>query len=314
MSNIFHKDKIFEDASRAWSEYRCNPERFAFPERVTVELTNHCNLNCGVCPRNKADMVQGYMDFTVFKKIIDEMSQYLPVGLVPFFRGEALLHPDFANMLRYANAKKIKPIQISSNATLLTEKLAKEILDLEIDSLSFSIHADAAPAKGQKGLICLLEEKKRRNRTLPNIQISRVKTKENSESIDDFVRYWRNKADRVRIYHAHSLDGRFGHIANDSIMARRPCLKLLTDMVVYWNGDIAICNHDWQRKTLIGNVTNSPLEDIWRNESYEGIRKKHLDGDHRGLLPCEDCSHWKAYYNKENFIGEIYENQEVPVS
>lgn len=309
MSNIFHKDEIFEDARAAWNEYRRNPGRFAFPERITAELTNHCNLNCRICPRQKVEMAQGYMGMPLFKKIIDEAAQFLPICLVPFFRGEALLHPDFLEMLSYAKRKGMKPIQISSNATLLTESLVKGILDLEIDVISFSIHIDETPKERYRNLLLFLEEKRKQDKALPNIQVSCVKTEDNTDRIDGFVNFWLDKADRVRVYDAHSLDGRLGHIEDDDDMARRPCLKLLTDIAIYWNGDVAVCNHDWQRDRHIGNLSMDSIGSIWKSAAYSRLRECHLAGDCKDLMPCGDCSHWKAYYKKRPVIGKVYEKK-----
>ncbi|HHE05084.1 MAG TPA: radical SAM protein, partial [candidate division WOR-3 bacterium] len=289
ISKIFHRDRIFLDPQESWKIYQQNPDYFEFPERITVELTNRCNLKCFMCPRNNVKMKLGDMSMEVFKKIIEEASKFLPVCLVPFFRGESLLHPRFIEMLKIARDKGLGPIQMATNAYFLDEKITQELLNLKIEFISFSIDVND-PQIYQKirkhsdfrrvfsNILYFLEEKNKTPHKFPHIQVSAVKTPKNSPLIADFVEFWKDKVDRVRIYYAHSLNGKLGHLnEEEEVLERKPCLKLLTDIVIYWNGDIAICNHDWQRQLFIGNVRQDCIQDIWRGPVYRWIRQKHLD-------------------------------------
>ena len=75
-------------------------KKLDFPNRITIELTNQCNVSCSFCPRQKINMEIGFMDIKLYKKIIDEASSHLPVKLVLFFRGESMLHPQFIECLQ----------------------------------------------------------------------------------------------------------------------------------------------------------------------------------------------------------------------
>ena len=50
-----------------------------FPNRITVELTNDCNVSCTFCNRQKIAMDIGYMSEALFYKIVDEASEHLPM-------------------------------------------------------------------------------------------------------------------------------------------------------------------------------------------------------------------------------------------
>jgi radical SAM protein with 4Fe4S-binding SPASM domain len=270
-----------------------------------------------MCPRNFVDMKLGDMQPALFKKIINEAANFLPVALVPFFRGESLLHHDFLEMLSYAKGKGIAPIQLATNAYFLNSTIARRIIDLEIDFISFSVDANS-PRIYEKirknsdfkrvfsNILDFISHKKNKGAKLPFLQVSAVKTDKNKLFISDFINFWRDKVDRVRIYRQHSLNGELGRVKAVS-GRRKPCLKLLTDMVVYWNGDVALCNHDWQRNVFIGNVNNRSLEDIFGGAVYNCIRGKHLNNTLKGFMPCESCSHWKVHYQKRTLMGEAYE-------
>ena len=82
-------------------------KRENFPNRVTIELTNRCNVSCTFCHRQVVNMALGDMSFELYKKIIDEMAEHLPIKMVPFFRGETIMHPEFVKFMRYAKGKGI---------------------------------------------------------------------------------------------------------------------------------------------------------------------------------------------------------------
>ena len=326
MSKLFHRHNILFDAEKAWQLYCRNPSFFNFPERITLELTNRCNLRCFMCPRNGVDMKLGDMEFDLFKKIIEEAEKFLPVCLVPFFRGESLLHPNFLEMIRFAKERGLGPIQLATNAVFLSFGISRELLKTGIDFISFSIDVND-PSLYEKirvnsdyekvfsQVMFFLKEKRRRKLTKPLTQVSAVKTEKNGPFIREFVNFWKGKVDRVRIYYSHSLNGHLGQVSGEiSEDKRKPCLKLLTDMVIYWNGDVAICNHDWQRPQFIGNAKQNSLQDIWNSDFYHKIREKHLENKIGDFSPCNFCSHWKTYYKQEPIIGEVYEEDSVSVN
>ncbi|MBW2049067.1 MAG: radical SAM protein [Deltaproteobacteria bacterium] len=305
----------------AGSESFSLPERKEFPERITLELTNHCNLNCTFCPRKLMARHQGFMDSNLAKSIFDEMSEHLPVALVPFFRGETLLHPDWVELLAYAKERGIGPIQFTTNATLLNQQAAEDILDLGLDFVSFSLDTidpeiymksrrGANYFKVLENILGFLDLRRRRGMKQPEVQVSCVETAAHRPGLDAFVEFWRPKVDRVRIYVEHSGDGHPGSIQEPlpGFERRQPCFKVFTDMVIYWDGEVALCNHDWtrDRNHRIGNVKDAGIRGVWKSQRYESIREAHRAGELAGEPPCDHCDHWKMFYLPEGYLGKIY--------
>lgn len=292
----------------------------SFPSRVILELTNQCNLSCVMCPRKYSKTKSGFLDYELFKKVIDEISFYDGVCLVPFFRGESLLHPDFAGILKYITLKKITPVQLSTNGILLDDRMSDAILNSSISFISFSLDGfdEATYNKirigGDFSLVVrnitrFLKKKKLLNKKLPEVQVSMVKTVHTENVVSNFVSQWIDKVDRVRVYEEHSSDGDFGHLKNSlikSINARKPCLKLINEIAIYYNGEVALCNHDWNRNDSIGNVKEEPIERIWTNKKYGELRRRHAYGEVGNDIICGKCDHWKAYYMPGGMIGKLY--------
>ena len=305
-----------------YRKYFLDKKQFPFPRRVTVELTNHCNLNCPMCPRQylvkRPDYKEGFMDRELYQKIIDEMAEYPNIALVPFFRGESLLHPEFIEMLGYAKEKGIKPIQLATTATLLNGKITQSLLDLEIDFISFSLDAfgkegyekirvGANYEKVMENIENFLVERQERGLKRPEVQVSAVETEEAKGKLSEFTSFWLKKVERVRIYKEHSTDGRFGSLDSPDLKEeRKPCLKPLSDMVIYWNGDVALCNHDWNRKEPFGNIRKEGIREVWNGKNYNEIRRKHFENRAEEDPACKDCDHWRLYYLPKRMIGELH--------
>lgn len=293
-----------------------------FPRRITLEITNRCNLSCTFCPRKWMPDPQGNMDVKMAKGLIDEMTDKLPVTLVPFFRGEPLLHPDWIEIILYAKKKGLGPIQFTTNAALMDQKASEAIIDAGIDFISFSMDTidpilyertrrGAVYEKVLRNILCLLDLREKRGSRFPEIQVSAVETSLHRKGMDAFVDFWRSRVDKVRVYVEHSVDGHPGSIPQElpTIETRLPCKKVFEEMVIYWNGEVALCNHDWMRSSLehIGTVSRENIFWIWKNSRYAEIRKSHLTGNVLGIPPCDHCDHWQMFYLPSRFLGKCYE-------
>lgn len=241
-----------------------------------------------------------------------------------------MLHPKFVEMLAYAKEKGIGPIQYTSNATRMKPKYAEAIVDLEIDFISFSVDSvdpelyasiriGGKLEKTLANIEYFCEYKAKKNAKLPEVQVSVVKTKLTESSIEQFVDFWSPKVDRVRVYEEHSADGEFGALADgsDSPPQRLACHKPFGDLVIYWDGTVGLCNHDWVRTDLIDSVAEKSIQSVWQGERYQKIRQAHLAQAHLAQAHvsehdqlekvCQSCDHWKVFYADKSRIGDLYE-------
>lgn len=298
-------------------------EKLNFPNRVTVELTNDCNVSCVFCNRQKISMDIGYIEDKLFYKIIDEMARHLPVKLVPFFRGEPLMHPQLIPFIKYAKQKGVGSIQMASNALLLDDEMQDRLIEAGIDYLSFSL--DTVDPKVYErsrmfgnleissnhvksmGLKC--KERKKKGLPAPTIQVSTINIEEYLPKQKEFIEEWLPYVDVVRVYEQHDEKGRLVdpqiRKSLDIFEERKPCRKVFTDMIIYWDGRMALCNYDWNEQRKIGNANTMTLQEAWDSEEYENVRKMHLCNQFdRGI--CADCHHWKIDYTENGFIGTSY--------
>lgn len=290
-----------------------------FPGRLTLELTNHCNYRCPMCPsRLDLKVPRGLMPAELFKRIVDEAVEHLPVGLVPFFRGESLMHPELAPLIAYAVSRGLGPVQLASNGSLLDRDLSARLLDSGLDFISFSVDTvDEAEYRRQRrggelhkvrGNIEDFIAMRDRGGYRTEIQVSATRTERNEGSIRRFVDFWLDRADRVRIYVEHSKDGHLGSLdvpGLDVPGQRLACHKPFSDMVVYFDGKVGLCNHDWFRGDGLGDVSALEVAKVWHSPVYEELRAQHLSGRVEDAT-CAHCDHWKVSYLEDGLVGELH--------
>ncbi len=273
-------------------------KKLDFPNRITVELTNQCNVSCTFCPRQSVDMKIGFMSMELYKKIIDEASDHLPVKLVIFFRGESLLHPEFIECVKYAKDKGIGPIQYATNAFELTNDMADKLLETGIDFISFSLDT-LDPEIYRKSRLCgnldisrdnviylskKCDEKRKKGLQVPTLQVSTVEIEEYMPEQGKFIEFWKKYVDIVRVYYEHDDNGKFRNVEvqrllEEEVPERKPCRKLFTDLLVYWDGQLALCNYDWRGGLQGLNLNKMTIEEAWNSKLYEQLREAHNNGE-----------------------------------
>jgi MoaA/NifB/PqqE/SkfB family radical SAM enzyme len=81
------------------------------PRRLTVELTNICNLHCSYCLRDEDALYHSPADFLsveLFARIARDARDSMAIEQVMFTGGEPTLHPDFGKLLAAVAALNLK--------------------------------------------------------------------------------------------------------------------------------------------------------------------------------------------------------------
>ena len=103
---------------------------------LTFEVTNICNLNCGMCFKKGIDEVNYlHMSLDTFKKALNDSNPTTGVTFVGL--GEPLLNPDFYMML-FESKKRNLIVNFATNGTMLDKDWCKRLVDLKIDKVSVS--------------------------------------------------------------------------------------------------------------------------------------------------------------------------------
>lgn len=61
------------------------------PRQVQLEVTNRCNLDCPMCPREVMDIELEHMEWDTFRQVVDKLHGDEDITLTGW--GEPFLHP-----------------------------------------------------------------------------------------------------------------------------------------------------------------------------------------------------------------------------
>ena len=112
---------------------------YTFPNDIMIEVTNECNLKCITCYSHQDDRQKKYMEFQVFKKIIDDIPDKKWKTISLYNYGEPLMHKQIWDFIKYAKEKWIKNIKIATNWTFLNINKSLKLIKAWLDYLSISI-------------------------------------------------------------------------------------------------------------------------------------------------------------------------------
>ncbi|MFN8465246.1 MAG: radical SAM protein [Caldilineaceae bacterium] len=114
--------------------------------KLYVEITTACNLDCIMCIRRAWHEPIGTMPRATFAALIDQLAALpAPPTIHLSGYGEPMSHRHFLDFVRMAKGIGAK-VEATTNGTLLDEKMANALLDLDLDRLVVSLDG-ASPAR-----------------------------------------------------------------------------------------------------------------------------------------------------------------------
>jgi len=278
------------------------------PFRLWIEPTNVCNLKCVVCPTGLGLVKRkGFMSFETFATIINQCKDYVfDVNL--HHRGESLLHRDLGEMIRLAKQSGVLT-NLHTNANLLTEQKAFEILDSGLDLISFSFlgyDAQTHERLSNEGdfertlgnVIGFLRLRAERGRSSP---LTIVQTLTFPSETDGDRRRSRKEfrgrfaglgVDRFVEAPAHNFAGDVTLPGQQVLRAPprfSPCTFPWYSLTILWDGTVLPCPQDFLERCPLGNVSDVSLLDVWDGERLRQLRAKMVERDIAEIEPCRSC-------------------------
>lgn len=112
------------------------PDLFEGMRMLNVEPGYICNLKCLMCQRAAVDHKQGLMSMDVFMRMEPYFSKFPNVVLTGI--GEPTINPLLPDMVRTVKQAGSLPC-VTTNGTLMTEELARRLMENGLDHCTFSI-------------------------------------------------------------------------------------------------------------------------------------------------------------------------------
>lgn len=187
---------------------------FTGPEVLHLDLTNRCNFNCIACWCNSPLLGDKAMPewerkltlpLDLIEGIFDDLAGMGGLRQVKLVGGgEPFLHPDILKIVKYIkNIDRSIEIDINTNFSLVDEKVAEELLELGVDSLTVSVwggtpnvYSSVHPNQTEQTffrikdtLKFIFERKKEMNKYHPRIIFHNVIFRQNYKDVEEMLKF-----------------------------------------------------------------------------------------------------------------------------
>jgi radical SAM protein with 4Fe4S-binding SPASM domain len=283
---------------------------FEFPRFFEVETTHACNARCIMCPIETWPKRISIMPDEIFTKLADEMAQNIAlVQRVTLARdGEPLTDKKLEARIRQLKDVGIREVVFSTNASLLTESRAHSLLESGLDAIFFSVDGHtkktfetirlgldyADVVANIHGFLRVRQELKGTTR----VRLRMVVQDANKHEYEAWRDYWIKQlrdGDQVygKLVHNWGNQVDTGQFLQEKVDVKAPvCGSLWSTMVVHSDGTVPGCVVDSHRQYAGGNVAESTIKDLWRNQMIERLREMHIRGQQDALQMCRGCYLW----------------------
>jgi len=267
---------------------------------LIIEPTNTCNLRCTFCFVTEGMTREGgFMEFDLFKKIIDDSPDLEHLCMHNW--GEPLLHKDIFKMIEYAKNKGVNYVVMNTNGTLLTDKMIDQIVDSKLDIIRFSIDGSAETFKRVRGVeLKKIEQNINKLKNVKEIRRPKLKmgvvftVEEDTEGdAEDYITHWEKIVDHVRLQPKLITSPR-------TEVCPEPFGKDYGKLVVLWDGRVIPCCVDYNANLMIGSVQNDTIQNLWKNEKMDLLRKQHLNGQFPDT--CANCNECESNKTEKRFF------------
>jgi len=292
---------------------------------VRYEVTDHCNAECIMCPRDihKSGREHGIMTFDNYKRSLDEVIELGCQQIVLTGFGEPLVDKRLEKKVEYAKGRGLRTY-IISNGSLLTKKRATNLIQAGLDELRISFYGMRKETYEtvmvglkfdvtMKNLLGFLELREELGFKRPRLELNWLELPENAGDTEAFQEYWEPRADAIEIWKPHNFgDGRSYRERFDEVALKNTCGRPENGpLQIQWNGEVIPCCYDYNNQIVLGNAFEQPVLEILNGEKYELLRLAHREKKFALFPFCNQCDqlleHADAlvYTNRHNLPKEV---------
>lgn len=293
------------------------------PYSIHIEPTNKCNFRCLACPLSFEDYreVVGYtgnIDPDIYKKVVLEIKSMGKLKCLRFYmEGEPLLNKDLIEMIKFAKNNHIaERIELTTNASLLSEEIAKQLIDLQLDYLRISIYSvdqkrheyvtnsNIDIKKIYSNVKKVWDLKQKTKNTYPFLYVKMLDAFDEGEN-KKFLETYKDISDEVMIekpmnwndYENRDLIGAFYGEKGKSLdkkqlftNVREVCPFPFYSCIINCDGTVTICCVDWNKKTIIGDLKKNTFNEIWNGHEANKFREMHIKRERFKNQSCKNCT------------------------
>ncbi len=249
-----------------------------------------CNRSCDFCPVSMPELYTNKyekFDIELYKKIILDLKLANYSGKILYSAfSEPLLNKDVESYISFTkqNLPNARVELVTNGDPLNVNKLAK-LFESGLDAISISMYDGPQQIKHFEDM--------RDGAKLSSAQvILRRRYFEDGN-------YGMTVSNRAGIVDSNEFRDK-NENSIEELPLKKHCFYPFYMILVDLNGDVLLCPHDWSKKSILGNLKESSIFDIWNGDKLNLIREK-LSNKNRNFTPCNTCDVHGDVIGRENF-------------
>jgi wyosine [tRNA(Phe)-imidazoG37] synthetase (radical SAM superfamily) len=274
------------------------------PRFIQLETVTACNGRCPFCPQHEIRREPARMPDAVWRQVVAD-TRGLGITYRPFLTNEPLIDrrlPEIVHAIKRDDATA--RVELNTNGELLTEPLARALLEAGLDSIRFSIdgftpetfaksRVGVSHAKVYERVPRFLEIWDREGyRESCHTEVRMIETPDSRPEIDRYRTFWSGRCHEVVVTTMYQWPWT-GQEREDVVL--KPCLKILDEMFFYTNGNATLCCWDVHERAVIGSVRKDSVLDIWNGHAARHLRALLNDGRRDLIQLCSRCNAYGAF-------------------
>lgn len=283
-----------------------------FPQLIAFEVSGACQSKCIHCPHGQGLIkYPGIMKLDLFKELIAEVRSLLGrypefhPDLVLYGNGEPLLNKHLVEMIRMSTELECKTV-LSSNIAMIKPEHGRLFSEARLNLIKLSFWGDRQKEYEQRCAFKFHEAIEKAVKFIETsspeleIVINIVKSRQNPELTinPDFKRHFAkfNGNKNITFYSFYASDWR-GTIKNEVTATvvsgepdRVPCRLTNELMPITWDGKIAFCWLDYNRKIILADHAVGNILKAWRDPRRIEMLQLMVDKKYKQIDLCKDCT------------------------
>ena len=277
-----------------------------FPPEVWIENTDVCNARCIMCPRQNLTRQLGFMKFSLFEKIIREISEHKKrVKRVHLHNyGEPLLDKELPRKIKLAKDFGIKHTYIVTNASMLAPEMSRQIIEAGLDEFKVSFYGTDTETYNKtmqgldfertfRNLKDFFRIRQESGRKTPKVIIQYLPMESNKARVDEFYRLMKplideKIGDSLGLFDLHNYGG---GVLNDGTLGSPvyTCNYPWRTMMILYDGQVVLCCLDFNGVQVVGNVKNNSIKEIWNCGQFRKTREDFKKLRYADYPVCAKC-------------------------
>jgi radical SAM protein with 4Fe4S-binding SPASM domain len=217
------------------------------------------------------------------------------------------------DFIQYAKSSNIaERLIVSSNGSLVSKKHHASICESGLDYLRISIYGGREEIHARNTQTHIRLEKIRKNimdlksyrdvkgLSHPYIYVKMIELPDKEEN-KYFLDYFSEAADEIQLEPVMNWndpdEGNLSGIATDDLLKtpffsnrKKVCPFPFYMLVIHSDLRVSVCCADWNKKTIIGNLKDKTLSEIWNGARLREFQILHLQGKRHELEGCRTCT------------------------